>query len=72
MGKGILPTCFQPQNWMMQGASVPYTFQLDHLQPLKFTFFFNFCNFFTFILVSQFLLLQKGANKSQVQRATGP
>ena len=41
---------------------MPGTFKLDHLQPCKPLLFWNFSNFFTFILGSQFLLPQRPAN----------
>ena len=39
-----------------RGFSVPVTFKLDNLQPIKPLLFPNFYNFFTFILGGQFLL----------------
>ena len=42
-----------------RGVSVPWAFKLDHLQPFKPILFWNFSNFFTFILGSQFLLPQR-------------
>ena len=56
MGKGNSP------NFKIvwdRGASVPGSFKLDHLQPIKPLLFPNFYNFFTFILGGQFLLPQK-------------
>ena len=44
------------------GVSVPGAFKLDHLQPFKPILFWNFSNFFTFILGSQFLLPQRANN----------
>ena len=41
------------------GVSVPGAFKLDHLQPFKPILFWNFSNFFTFILGSPFLLPQR-------------
>ena len=45
-----------------KGVSVPGAFKLDHLQPFKPILFWNFSNFFTFILGSQFLLPQRANN----------
>ena len=45
-----------------RGVSVPGAFKLDHLQPFKPILFWNFSNFFTFILGSQFLLPQRANN----------
>ena len=44
------------------GVSVPGAFKLDHVQPFKPILFWNFSNFFTFILGSQFLLPQRANN----------
>ena len=42
--------------------SVPGAFKLDHLQPFRPILFWNFSNFFTFILGNQFLLPQRANN----------
>ena len=44
--------------------SVPGALKLDHLQPFKPILFWNFSNFFTFILGSQFWLPQRANNGS--------
>ena len=58
-GVGRIP--FSQYGWV-RGVSVPGTFKLNHLQPFKPILFWNFPNFFTFILESQFLLPQRANN----------
>ena len=62
MEKGISPNSQYGWDW---GVSVPGAFKLDHLQPFKPILFWNFSNFFTFILGSPFfyprgLIMRKG------------
>ena len=45
-----------------KGISVPGSFKLDHLQPVKQILLPKFYNFFTFILGGQFLLPQSANN----------
>ena len=45
-----------------RGVWVSGAFKLDHLQPFKPILFWNFSNFFTFILGSPFLLPQRANN----------
>ena len=52
------------------GVSVPRAFKLDHLQPFKPIWFWNFSCFFTFILGSQFLLPQRANNGKREILAT--
>ena len=59
MRKGNSPNS---RNGWDRGVSVPGAFKLDHLQPFKPILFWNFSNFFTFILGSQFLLPQRANN----------
>ena len=51
-----------PKSGWNTGSSVPGAIKLDHLQPSKPILFWNFSNFFTFILGSQFLLPQRANN----------
>ena len=59
MRKGNSPNSQYGGDW---GVSVPGAFKLDHLQPFKPILSWNFSNFFTFILGSQFLLPQRANN----------
>ena len=59
MGKGSSSN--SRKEWDM-GFWVPGAFKLDHLQPLEPILLWQFFNFFTFILGSQFLLPQRANN----------
>ena len=48
-----------------RGFSVPWAFKQDHLQPIKPLLFQYFCNIFTFILGSHFLLPQRANNEKR-------
>ena len=56
MEKGNSPNSQYGWDW---GVSVHGVFKLDHLQPFKPILFWDFPNFFTFILGSPFLLPQR-------------
>ena len=59
MGKGNPPS--HKSEWD-RGFPVLGAFKLDHLHPFKLLLFWEFSNFFTFILGGQFLLPQRANN----------
>ena len=59
MGKG---KCHTSRKEWDSGFWVPWAFKLDHLHPFQPILFWQFSNFFTFILGSPFLLPQRANN----------